>query len=134
TNPTNHGAFGPLARTRKSRTAAPLNRTPVVLFLSQLDSGGRIMTIVVPVRLAARDRVTQTTSRELTPASVLVASQQPPWPEELMSLRLYLPDAGSPAGLWGKVREANNPGEFWLDLLEVGWSVRAGIAALLARR
>lgn len=91
------------------------------------------MTIVVPVRLAARERVTQTTSRDLTPASVLVASQQRPQPDELMSLRLYLPDAGSPAGLWGKVRESKNPGEFWLDLMEVVASVSARIAALLAR-
>ena len=80
------------------------------------------------------DRVTQTTSRELTPASVLVASQQRPQPQELMSLRLYLPDAGAPAGLWGKVRETDSAGEFWLDLLEVVSSVSARIAALLSRR
>jgi len=92
------------------------------------------MTIVVPVRLAARDRVTQTTSRALTASSVLVASQQRPQPEELVSMRLYLPDAGSPAGMWGKVRPADAAGEFWLDLVDIVSTVSARIAALLSRR
>ncbi|TMA26485.1 MAG: PilZ domain-containing protein [Deltaproteobacteria bacterium] len=91
------------------------------------------MIIVVPVRLAAHDRVTQTTSRELTDSSVLVASRQRPSAKELISVLLYLPDAGSPAGVMGKVRSPpEKKDEFWLDLLDTG-GVNQRIRALVSR-
>lgn len=93
------------------------------------------MTIVVPVRLAAHDRVTQTTSRELTASSLLVASQRRPRAKEIVALRLYLPDAHSPAGVIGQIREdlpSEVSGGFWVDLLETIGGVGERIRALVA--
>jgi uncharacterized protein (TIGR02266 family) len=93
------------------------------------------MMIVVPVRLAAHDRVTQKTSRELTASSLLLASQRRPRAKEIVALRLYLPDALSPAGVIGQVRgepPAGESGGFWVDLLETIGAVGERIRALVA--
>ncbi|MCA1827130.1 MAG: PilZ domain-containing protein [Myxococcales bacterium] len=89
------------------------------------------MTIVVPVRLATQDRVIQTTSRELTASSVLVATQQRLRDEELLDAQLYLPDGGSPVSALSKVRDAR--GELWLDLLDAAASASARIRDLIAK-
>ncbi len=92
------------------------------------------MMIVVPVRLAAHDRVTQTTSRELTASSLMVASQRRPRAKEIVALRLYLPDSRSPAGVIGQIRD-QTPDEsagFWVDLLETIGGVGERIRALVA--
>jgi len=92
------------------------------------------MTLVVPVRLAAHDRITQTTSREMTASSLLVASQRAPREKEIVSLRLYLPDAREPAGATGQIRPASGGTEgFWVDLLDTIGEVGERIRALVAR-
>ena len=91
------------------------------------------MKIVVPVRLATHERVTQTTSRELTASRVQVASQQHAHPGELMAVRLYLPDAQLPAGMLGKVLPQEKEGEVWVDLLDGGSETSARISDLLSK-
>jgi hypothetical protein len=92
------------------------------------------MPIVVPVRLAACALTTQTTSRELTGSSVLVASERRPRPSEIVALRLYLPDSRFAAGVTGKVRpsSAGDPDGFWVDLLDTFGGVGDRLRAVTA--
>jgi len=90
------------------------------------------MTIVVPVRYAAHDRTAQTTSREMTDSSMLVACERRPRLKELVALRLYLPDALPPAMVTAKVREETGDG-FWIDYIDAIFGVAERIQKLVAR-
>src|SRR5919197_3977394 len=92
------------------------------------------MPIVIPLRLAACAVTTQTTSRELTRSSVLVASQRRPREREIVSMRLYLPDFRFPGRAIGKVRSAAaaNDGGYWVDLLDTFGGVSERLSALTA--
>ncbi len=90
------------------------------------------MTIVVPVRYAAHDRTAQTTSREMTDSSMLVACERRPRLKELVALRLYLPDAHPPAMVTAKVREETGDG-FWIDYVDAIFGVAQRIQNLLSR-
>ena len=91
------------------------------------------MKIVVPVRFAAHDRMAQTTSREITETSVLVACGRRPRAKELVALRLYLPDSHPPASTVARVRDEAGTGEFWLDIIERIFGVGERIEALVSR-
>jgi uncharacterized protein (TIGR02266 family) len=65
-------------------------------------------SVVVPVRLVARGRAVQSTSRVLTMEGVFVRCLAPPLPGVDVQLRLYLPD-GQPEDLEGQVVRA--PGQ-----------------------
>lgn len=92
------------------------------------------MPLVIPIRLAASALTTQTTSRELTGSSVLVASQCRPSATEIVALRLYLPDSPFSAGATGKVRASNteDPGGFWVDLLDTFCGLAERLRAVTA--
>jgi uncharacterized protein (TIGR02266 family) len=90
------------------------------------------MRIVVPVRYAAHDRMAQTTSRELTDSSMLVACERRPRPKEMVALRLYLPDSHPPAMVTAKVREEAGEG-FWIDFVDAIFGVAERIQTLVSR-
>jgi uncharacterized protein (TIGR02266 family) len=74
----------------------------------------------------------QTTSREMTDSSMLVACERRPRLKELIAMRLYLPDAHPPAQVTAKVREETVDG-FWIDFVDAIFGVAGRIQSLVSR-
>jgi uncharacterized protein (TIGR02266 family) len=74
----------------------------------------------------------QTTSREMTDSSMLVACGRRPQLKELIALRLYLPDSHPPARVTAKVREETGDG-FWIDFVDAIFGVADRIQSVVKR-
>ncbi|HZX97619.1 MAG TPA: TIGR02266 family protein [Myxococcales bacterium] len=97
----------------------------------------RRVPVVFPIRFAAGNVATQTTTRELSREGVFIRCLEPPPARTAVRLKLYLPGTRECVQALAVVHEHAVPGMepgFWAHFVEVGERERSLIEETIARR